>query len=223
MHIAMTEPLFNSYTSFDGYRRIASGALQTNALVVKKVLESGAVGPVLIFDDGTGRSIDVDTRGSDEEVAARLAAPAAPDTCAGSARLEPSSQPAGPDGAAEESRGRGRPKLGVVAREVTLLPRHWEWLATQPGGASVALRKLVEEARRANGDKDKTRKAHERAYHFMAAIAGDLPGFEEATRALFAHDRPKFSALVAKWPGDVRDHATRLAFGDGVPASAPGN
>ena len=191
--------------------------------MVKKALACGAAGPVLVFDDATGRSIDVDTRGSDEEVAARLTITIAPDKRTGTARSEPSSPPAAPNGALEEPRGRGRPKLGVVPREVTLLPRHWEWLATQPGGASVALRKLVEEARRANAEKDKTRKAHERAYHFMSAIAGDLPGFEEATRALFANDRHKFSELIGTWPSDVRDHATRLAFGDGVQAPPPNN
>jgi hypothetical protein len=188
-----------SYTSFDGQRCIASGPLGLNALAVKKALETGAAGPLLIFDDGTGRSIDVDLRGSDEELAARLATVATNDASIG-------------------PRGRGRPKLGVVAREVTLLPRHWEWLATQPGGASVALRKLVEEARRSSGGRDDTARAHERAYHFMSAMAGDLPGFEEATRALFANDRLKFSDLTRIWPTDVRKHATRLAFGDGAEA-----
>jgi hypothetical protein len=209
----MTEPLSPSYTSFDGHRRIAFGSLLANALVVKKALEKNAAGPVLIFDDATGRSIDIDTRGSDEDVAARLAA-AAP------GRTGPGEAPAPSTGAAEEPRGRGRPKLGVVAREVTLLPRHWEWLATQSGGASVALRKLVEDARRASSGKEKARQAQERAYHFMSAMAGDLPGFEEATRALFANDRLKFGELVAPWPGDVRDHAHRLAFGDGLPMAA---
>jgi hypothetical protein len=116
--------------------------------------------------------------------------------------------------AAPEPRGRGRPKLGVVAREVTLLPRHWDWLATQPGGASVALRKLVEEARRTGGDRDRSRAARDAAYHFMSAMAGNLPGFEEASRALFADDRRRFAGLIAGWPDDVRDHAVKLAFGD---------
>lgn len=222
----MTDVLTNSYTSFDGYRRIASGSLQANALVVKRALESGTAGPVLIFDDATGRSIDVDTRGLDEEVVARLAATVATAKRAEPLRAEPSPSPAEPgssEAPAEEPRGRGRPKLGVIPREVTLLPRHWKWLATQPGGASVALRKLVEEARRVHGDKDRARKAQERAYHFMSAMAGDLPGFEEATRALFANDRSKFSELIATWPGDVRDHAIGLAFGDDVQVSAPNN
>ena len=92
-------------------------------------------------------------------------------------------------------RGRGRPKLGVVAREVTLLPRHWDWLNSQSGGASVALRKLVEAARLAGDDKDRTRHAQEAAYRFMTALAGNLPGYEEATRALYAADPARFDAI----------------------------
>ena len=113
-----------------------------------------------------------------------------------------------------EPRGRGRPKLGVVAREVTLLPRHWEWLNAQPGGASVALRKLVEEARRANGDRDRQRAARDAAYHFMSAMAGNLAHFEEASRALFADDRRRFAGLIASWPADIRDHVVKLAYAD---------
>lgn len=110
----------------------------------------------------------------------------------------------------DEPRGRGRPKLGVVAREVTLLPRHWDWLSRQPGGASVALRKLVEEASRA--PKHRARTAANAAYSFMHAIAGDRPGYEEALRALFAGDRPAFEANIGSWPIDVRAFAVRLAF-----------
>lgn len=206
----MTEAHPCSYTSFDGHRRIAAGSLQANALAVKKALASKSAGPVLIFDDATGRSIDIDTRGTDDEVRARFAATAHAETA-------PPDQDDAPRAAAPRSRG--RPRLGVVAREVTLLPRHWDWLAAQPGGASVALRKLVEEARRANAGKDRLRAAQERAYHFMSAMAGDLPGFEEAARALFADDPGKVRALLAAWPGDVRDHAMRLAFGAGQAAA----
>jgi hypothetical protein len=151
----------------------------------------------VIFSDATGRPIDFDLRGSDAEILARL--PATP----GAAALE---------AAPSEPRGRGRPKLGVVAREVTLLPRHWEWLNAQPGGASVSLRKLVEAARRANGDRDRSRAARDAAYHFMSAMAGDLPRFEEASRALFADERRRFTTLITAWPDDVRDHIVRLAF-----------
>lgn len=195
-----------TFTAFDGHRRLASGPLHEAALAVRRAAEDGAAGPLLVFDDATGRVVDVDTRGTDAEVVARLSgeAPA------------PGPAEAGP-------RRRGRPKLGVVAREVTLLPRHWDWLAAQPGGASVALRKLVEEARRVGGDAGRRRQARDAAYRFMSAVAGDLPGFEEAARALFADDRRLFGALVAAWPADVAGHALALAFGGGpgTPSSRP--
>lgn len=192
----------HSYTSFDGHRRVASGSLLTVARAVRHALDAGAAGPVLIFDDSTGRSIDIDTRGTDAELEARFAAQSGAD-------VETETVPE--DAQSEEPRGRGRPKLGVVAREVTLLPRHWEWLAAQPGGASVVLRKLVDEARRTNGDRDRVRQAQERAYHFMSAMAGDFSGFEEVSRALFANDEPRFSELIAGWPVDVREYAAFLA------------
>jgi uncharacterized protein len=111
----------------------------------------------------------------------------------------------------EKATGPGRPRLGVVAREVTLLPRHWEWLATQPGGASVTLRKLVEAARYDNPQAQAARRRQEAAYRFMLAIGGNLPGFEEAARALFAGDHARLAAVIADWPADVRDHALKLA------------
>jgi hypothetical protein len=114
----------------------------------------------------------------------------------------------------------GRPRLGVVAREVTLLPRHWEWLAQQRGGASAALRRLVDEARRQHADADAQRQARERAYRCMSALAADLPGFEEASRALFAGDADAFEQHTARWPQDVRQHLGRLASG-GFDAAQP--
>jgi hypothetical protein len=190
------------FTAFMGDRRLASGPLAEVALAVMKVSNKVAAEPIVIFDDTNGRPIDLDLRGTERDIIARLPLPAAnPDAPAD-------------DQAAPEPRGRGRPKLGVVAREVTLLPRHWEWLGTQPGGASVALRKLVEEARRSSGDRDRSRAAKEAAYHFMSAMAGDLPGFEEASRALFAQDRRRLGELIAGWPGDIRDHIVKLAFSD---------
>ncbi|WP_414644760.1 DUF2239 family protein [Bradyrhizobium sp.] len=188
------------FTAFLGPRRLISGTLAEVALGIRKSAKPTGHQPILIFDDASGRSVDVDLRGSDEEVLARLPRPA---MAAMPVEL-PESEP----------RGRGRPKLGVVAREVTLLPRHWDWLASQPGGASVALRKLVEEARRANGDRDRHRAARDAAYHFMSAMAGNFKGFEEASRALFAEDRRRFSELIAAWPDDIRDHIVQLAFSD---------
>lgn len=110
--------------------------------------------------------------------------------------------------------------MGVVAREVTLLPRQWEWLTSQPGGASATLRRLVDEARKTTGPRQQRRAAQEAAYHFMQAIAGDLPGYEEATRALFADDRPALEQRIAAWPEDIRTYALRLAFRAGENRSA---
>ncbi|WBL79081.1 DUF2239 family protein [Bradyrhizobium xenonodulans] len=187
------------FTAFQGQRRLTSGPAGEVALVVKRVAPRPDE-PIIIFEDGTGRPIDFDLRGGDREVLARLA------------KLVP--PPAEESPPPSEPRGRGRPKLGVVAREVTLLPRHWEWLGAQPGGASVALRKLVDEARRASGDKDRERQARDAAYHFMSTMAGNLPQFEEASRALFADDRRRFTGLIADWPTDIRDHIVKLAYSD---------
>lgn len=190
-------------TAFEGYRRIASGALSEVALAVREVLARGEQAPVLIFDDITSRPVEFDLRGSPEEILARLTSQA------------PSEQPEPTVGAEEDDapRGRGRPKLGVVAREVTLLPRHWDWLNGQSGGASVALRKLVEAARLAGEDKGRKRAAQEAVYRFMTALAGNLPGYEDATRALYADDRARFGNIVAAWPEDVRHYTLRLADG----------
>ncbi|MCB2042283.1 MAG: DUF2239 family protein [Burkholderiaceae bacterium] len=213
----------HSYTCFDGFRRVASGDLSTVAPMFQRAHAQPAPGPVLLFDDATGRTMDIDTRGSAEQLLARLAHGQAAESGVRTGRGRPAASldtdPPAADGGGDEPRGRGRPKLGVVAREVTLLPRHWDWLAAQKGGASVALRKLVEQARRA--DTDDSAQRHERAYHFMSALAGDLPGFEEAIRALFANDRARLEPLLAHWPADVREHALHLGFGDRpVPGAA---
>jgi hypothetical protein len=179
-------------TAFNGTVCVASGDLPDVAGKVKAVLDANPAARVLIFNDFSGDLVDFDFRGTAAEVVRRA---------------ELMSEPPAP------ARGPGRPKLGVVAREVTLLPRHWDWLATQPGGASVALRRLVEEARRTSGGKDRVRRSQAAAYKFMVALAGDAPGFEEATRALFAGNLERFNALVEPWPPDVRNHARALATG----------
>ena len=199
--VATARPQF---TAFIGQQRLASGPLAEVAIAVMNASRNPDAPPIIIFADATGQPIDLDLRGTERDVVARLPQPA-PDSEA--ATEEASSEP----------RGRGRPKLGVVAREVTLLPRHWEWLGAQPGGASVALRKLVEEARRANGDADRARAARDAAYRFMSVMAGNLAGFEEASRALFADDRRRFVGLIAGWPDDIRDHVVKLAFSDRAP------
>ncbi len=190
----MTGSTHTLCTAFAGPRRIASGALAEVALKAKRIVDQGE--DVLIFDDATSQPIEIDFRGSPRDVRERIEAG------------NPAPQP-GPEGPS----GPGRPKLGVIAREVTLLPRHWDWLNSQPGGASVALRKLVDEARHLKKGADRMRAAQERAYRFMYVVAGDMRGFKDATRALFAKDADAFGAATAKWPKDVREHAMSLAEG----------
>lgn len=186
-------------TAFVKYRLLASGPLVEVALAVKTAVDTNPSGAILVFDDATGRVIDLDLRGSKADIIERLSRPRRGET---QENLKDACEP----------RGRGRPKLGVVSREVTLLPRQWEWLATQPNGASATLRRLVDEARRNSGPQRKRRAAQEAAYRFMHGIAGDFPGYEEATRALFADDRSRLEQCVAGWPEDVRMHVLRLVF-----------
>lgn len=185
-----------THSAFVGHQLLASGDLQRVAAAAFRTLAVDPDASILVFSDATGRPVDLDLRGTEDEVAARYAQPAA--------------EAAATTGDSGAARTRGRPRLGVVSREVTLLPEHWGWLATQPGGASVTLRKLVLRAMRASADQDASRHARDRTYAFMAALAGDFPGFEEATRALFARDLKRLAALIAGWPPDVRKHVAAL-------------
>jgi hypothetical protein len=194
MHPSLLQPA----TAFDGTRQLKAGPLHVVALAAKRALARKAAGPVLVFDDLTGKIVEIDPRGGDREVLERLAAGAPPEPLAA------------------EPRGPGRPRLGVVAREVTLLPRHWAWLGSQPGGASVALRKLVDDARRTHAGRDARRRAQEAAYAFISVAAGDRPGFEEAARALFRNDAARFATLVEAWPRDLAAYARALAFPEDV-------
>jgi hypothetical protein len=189
------------YTAFAGGRRIAAGELMQLALDVKAHFQDAPVDGVLIFEDGTSQPVEIDFRGSADDVARRIA------QTSGDANAATEPAATRPDA----PRGPGRPRLGVVAREVTLLPRHWDWLSTQPGGASVALRKLVEEARRAGGERDRKRAAQEASYRFMSSTLGNEPNCEDAMRALFAGNRARFDELVEPWPADLRDYLKTLA------------
>ncbi|CDZ32240.1 PF09998 family protein [Neorhizobium galegae bv. officinalis] len=181
------------WTAFRGETRIAGGS----PAEVVTAIKAGGHESVLVFDDETGKPVDLDLRGTLEDCLGRL----------------PKSDV---DSVEPVERRPGRPKLGVVPREVTLLPRHWEWLAQQPGGASVALRKLVDAARAAGSSGDDRRRAQEAADRFMRALGGDQPGYEDAARALYAGQEDRFKELTESWPQDVRDHArylARAAFG----------
>ena len=188
----------STHTAFLDGLRLATGPLHQVAVAVLRAQLARPDGHPLVFSDATGQSADLDLRGGEAAVAARYA------------EVLPAPVP----------KGRGRPKLGVVAREVTLLPEHWDWLAAQPGGASVALRKLVHEARRSGGEGGRARQANDRAYHAMSTLAGDLAGFEEASRALFAGDRERWRAHIAGWPADVQAYLLRLA--EPSPGEPPG-
>ena len=174
----------SQYTAFLGAKLLSSGDLSEVLPVAKPHFDADPGAPLLIFENATGRQVDFDLRGTVSEVVARAQPPA--------------------------RTGPGRPRLGVVAREVSLLPRHWEWLERQPNGASAAIRRLVDEARKANPEEERVRDAVAAASRFLSAMAGNLPGSEEATRALFARDRRRFEELIQPWPQDIGAHALRL-------------
>jgi hypothetical protein len=174
-----------TYSVFAGTTRLASGPLETVLPVLKEQFDRDPGATLLVFEDQTGRQVDFDLRGPLSDVLAR-ALPPKPRT------------------------GPGRPRLGVTSREISLLPRHWEWLERQPNGASAAIRRLVDEARKQDPGDRRGREAVDAAGRFLSAIAGNFPNYEEATRALYARDRGRFDHLVREWPHDIRVHVLQL-------------
>lgn len=175
-----------TYTAFVGETCIASGPLEAVLPVLKARFDQKLSELVLVFENRSGRQFDFDLRGTLKQALARALPPKTPQS------------------------GPGRPKLGVVAREVSLLPRHWEWLARQPNGASAALRRMIDEERRQQPSQERAREAVEAADRFLAAMAGNFAGYEEATRALWAGNRGRFDELTRDWPADIQRHAQRL-------------
>jgi len=173
-----------THVLFSGFQRVSAGHLSQVAVAARRHAAEAPEAPLTVIDRESGRVVDLDLRGSDQEVAARYSPQAAP--------------------------ARGRPRLGVVPREVTLLPRHWDWLAAQPGGASAALRRLVDQARKTEGDAGERRSRRDAVYRFLSAVAGDLPGFEGALRALYRDDDPGFITAMEGFPPDVRAEAAAL-------------
>lgn len=174
----MTAP---SFICFSGQNQIAVGSLPEVALAAWHITQTNPSTSTLTFDRESGKVIDLNLSGTSQDVANRY-------------------QPE-----IEAPAKRGRPKLGVVAREITLLPRHWEWLSQQQGGSSVALRRLVDAARKTQTPEDQLRQRIAAAYSFMSAIAGDFPFFEEASRALFAHEFVKLKKYSSNWPKAIQD------------------
>lgn len=191
----MTGSGLRTCIAFDQSKKVARGPVLEVALKLKEHLKKHPKASFLIFDEATSEAVEVDLRGSPETILRRLTEA---EEASSAAEKKPASGP-------------GRPKLGVTAKEVTLLPEHWEWLARQPGGASVTLRRLVEEAKKKNLARDQIRRAQEVTHKFMTAMAGDLPHYEDALRALYAKDTAQFSRLIAVWPKDIREHVQKLA------------
>jgi hypothetical protein len=175
-----------TYSAFVGETLIASGPIETMLPAVKAGFDQNESVLFLIFEDRSGRQVDFDLRGALNEVVARVL---------------PARSRSGP----------GRPKLGVVSREISLLPRHWDWLEQQPNGASAALRRLVDQARNREPGEQRKRLATEALGRFLSAMAGNLPGYEEASRALYAGNRALFEELIRHWPHDIRAYLQRRA------------
>lgn len=201
-------PTSKTFTAFQADQCIGTGSIETVALAAKAIIDAAPDTGILFFDDETGREIDLNLRGSEAEVLARLALqfpPPAPSEAEDDESPEPS------------TRGRGRPKLGVISHEVSLLPRHWEWLNSRPGSPSAALRKLIDEARRSQAEQNEQQRARKACFLFISAVAGNNENFEDACRALFAGDRTRFLQFTQALPTDVRRYAERLsatAFSD---------
>lgn len=190
--LAMSDQSISPYSAFQGSRLMSSGSLEDVALAARDAIDAQSDASVLIFENASGKQIDLDLHGTAEDVQQRYK----------SGEIDPPPR-----------RSPGRPKLGVVAREVTLLPRHWEWLGRQPGGASVALRKLVENARRDGDGTERARRARDAAASLMHTMAGNLPRFEDALRSLYRQDKAQFLAFIEVWPADIRAHIAMLAKG----------
>lgn len=175
-----------THAAFLGQTHLVTGELPQVLAALKARFDADPTEPVWVFDLETGAQVEFDLRGPLDQVLAR-------------------ESPA-------RSKGPGRPKLGVVGREVSLLPRHWDWLAHQPNGASAALRRLVEHAMRSEPERDRARRARAAAGRMLTALAGDLPNFEEVTRALYAGDPARLEGLVEGWPTDLRAFAVERAL-----------
>jgi hypothetical protein len=187
----MTDPLSFSHLAFAGDEIIARGTLPDVALAVHRALQSGEQRSVIVLESATSQVVDLDLRGSDHDIVQRLA------TDTDRAITESSSRAAA---------GPGRPRLGVVSREVSLLPRHWDWLKSQRGGASAALRRLVDEARKQDRGHSEVSGSQEAIDRYLRVMAGDRPNYEEASRAFYANRETDLRDLVAAWPADVRSH-----------------
>ncbi|WP_444930084.1 DUF2239 family protein [Microbulbifer sp. SSSA002] len=166
------------YIAINQQQIIARGTLET---VIRQVKEMNTDPEPIVFEAESCKRIELDWHSDTQVLLAELAA----------------------NTAARKSK-RGRPKLGVTSGEVTLLPRHWEWLRQQPGGASVTLRKLVEQAQKQLSPEERISGKQQALDKFMLLVAGDTPGFEEASRALYRNSLISFEKAIHSWPDDLK-------------------
>jgi hypothetical protein len=195
-----TDINYRKFTAFIGKSCIARGPIETVVTAAKEQFDQGITSRIAIFSDDTGETIEIDFRGTVNDVLARLTHHPMLNTQVQNEPVENGLKRVGP----------GRPKLGVVSREVSLLPRHWDWLAKQSGGASNALRRLVEDARKKNEAQDRQREIESAVHRFMWDMAGNEPHFEDVTRAFYIRDFQTMGTLMKDWPTDVRVHIKRL-------------
>ena len=186
----------SSYSAFAGTRLLASGDLATVVGQIKAIYDRQGAEAILLLEDATSERIDLDLNGSPELVLERALAQQRARQQLREWNLQPHTQ--------------GQTKTGAVPGTVNLLPRHWAWLNSQPGGASVALRKLVELASRDARGEDRLRRTQAAIDRFMLTLAGDLANYEEASRALYRSDWTRLRALIVDWPTDVRAHVEKL-------------
>jgi hypothetical protein len=180
------------YTAFEGHKLFFKGTLSEVVLKIKHQMGKAENTSILIFSDATGKVIDFNFQGSKTDVEKRLEVFVTKNSV-------------------DENTGPGRPKLGVVSREVSLLPKHWEWLATQAGGASTTLRKLVDEAQKKSLTGHSTKNILEATHKFMSTLGGDLQGYEEALRALYRKDQKMFLSQIEDWPRDLQKHLIEIS------------
>lgn len=110
----MTEPIrYPTFVAFSSGVCIARGSLPMVAVEVKRATDAGAPRAIQVFDAETSEPLDLDLSGTIDDVERRHQVDNA------------SMHGQQPDDAGRPRPARGRPRLGVVSREVTLLPRHW--------------------------------------------------------------------------------------------------
>ena len=179
----------DTFSAYGPTSCIGQGELTDVALAAHRFLRTHPDQSALILQDSTCQIIDLDLSG-DEALLERKAN-----------HYPIRSQAPVPD------------SKDPITGEITLLPRHWQWLAEQGGNASATLRRLIDEARRDPKQKadNECRRRQQLTYRFCQALCGDFQGYEDALRALYAADKDSFKTHISTWPADFALRAEALA------------